>query len=289
MLEDQLNKLKAKIVGYAFHVESMINKSIKGLMDKDSDLLNEVMKHDEKSANKLEMNIDKNCVVIIAQYSPLAVNLRTILMIMKMNNDLERMADHCVNISRCALDLIDEPNQTKILTSIHIISEQVNKMLKDSINSFIENDINLAKDVCSRDKIVDDAKNNLMTELIGVMHEDKSMINVSMQFIDITRNLERIADLTTNIAEDVVFAIDGEVIKHHKKNKINETGINVGEGSQPSLSNDDDKLEGSQPSQSENVDNVGEGSQPSQSNDDDKLEGSQPSQSENVDNVGEGS
>jgi phosphate transport system protein len=217
MLEEQLNKLKAKIVGYAFHVESMLNKSIKGLIDKDSDLLNEVIKHDERTANKLEMNIDKNCVVLIAQYSPLAVNLRTILMIMKMNNDLERMADHCVNISNCALDLIDEPNQTKIVTSIQTLSEQVIKMLKDSINSFIENEINLAKDVCGRDKIVDEVKNKLMTELIGLMHDDRLMINISMLFIDIIRNLERIADLTTNIAEDVVFAVDGEVIKHHKK------------------------------------------------------------------------
>ena len=240
MFEDQLNKLKAKIVGYAFHVESMLNKSIKGILDKDVDLLNEVIKHDEKSANKLEMNIDKNCVVIIAQYSPFAVNLRTILMIMKMNNDLERMADHCANICRCALDLIDEPNQTKILNEIRIISEQVVKMLKDSINSFIENDINLAKDVCNRDKIVDEAKNKLMSELIEIMHNDKTMINTSLQFIDIARNLERMADLSTNIAEDVVFAIDGEVIKHHKKNKLNETDINVvGDGSQPSQSDDD--------------------------------------------------
>ncbi|TAL70874.1 MAG: phosphate signaling complex protein PhoU [Bacteroidetes bacterium] len=222
MLEEQLNKLKAKIVGYAFHVESMLNKSIKGLVEKNNELLDEVIKHDEKSANKQEMNIDKNCVVIIAQYSPLAVNLRTILMIMKMNNDLERMADHCVNICRSALDLVDEPNQLNILSTVQAISEQVNKMLKDSISSFIENDINLAKDVCNRDRIVDEAKNNLMTELIGIMHNDKSLINVSLQFIDITRNLERIADLTTNIAEDVVFAIDGEVIKHHKKEKQNE-------------------------------------------------------------------
>ncbi|MBI5324360.1 MAG: phosphate signaling complex protein PhoU [Ignavibacteriae bacterium] len=225
MIEEQLNKLKAKIVGYAYHVESMLNKSIRGLVEKNSELLDEVIRHDEKSANKQEMNIDKNCVVIIAQYSPLAINLRTILMIMKMNNDLERMADHCVNICRSALDLTDEPNQMSILVSIQSISEQVNKMLKDSINSFIENDINLAKDVCSRDKIIDESKNNLMSELIGIMHNDKSLINISLQYIDITRNLERIADLTTNIAEDVVFAIDGVVIKHHKKEIQNEITI----------------------------------------------------------------
>ncbi len=214
MLPGKLTELKRELVEYAGHVERMIEKSVRGLMHKDHQLLEEVISGDEERANRVEIELDERCIALIAQFEPRAKELRTILMILKMNNDLERVGDHAVNISECARYLIDRP-QVKALIDIPRMAEQTISMLKDSINSFIEEDAQLAKSVCERDTIVDNLRDQIQRELITYMTSDPTTIERSLKLTGIARNLERIADLSTNICEDVIFMVEGRIIKHH--------------------------------------------------------------------------
>lgn len=214
MLEAKINDLKRELIGFASLVEHMIEKSIKGLLDKKKESLLDILENDEPKANSLELELDELCTTLIAQFEPKAKDLRTILMIAKMSNDLERMGDHAVNIAESSLFLIERP-LVKSMLDIPRMAELTTKMLRDSIDSFINEDTNLAKDVCKRDSMVDDLKDQLLRELITFMNSDSTTIERSLHLIRISGNLERIADLSTNICEDVIFIAKGKVIKHH--------------------------------------------------------------------------
>jgi len=215
MLEEKITSLKKELIEYATLVESMIEKSIRGLLKKKKDLLLEVMENDEPKANQREIELDEMCTNMIAQFQPAAKDLRTILMVLKINNDLERLGDHAVNIVQSSLFLIEKP-QVKPLIDTPRMAECAIKMLKDSISSFINEDVKLANDVCERDRVVDGLRDQILRELITFMSSDPTTIERSIHLIRISRNLERIADLSTNICEDVIFMVEGKVIKHHK-------------------------------------------------------------------------
>ncbi len=223
MLKEKIISIKEELINYANLVESMIEKSIKGLSKKEKEILSEVIEKDELKANNFEIEIDEICTNIIAQYEPKARDLRTVLMILKMNNDLERIGDEAVNISQSGMFLIERP-QIKLSVDIQKMAEETIKMLKDSINSFINEDSQLAKEVCLRDSKVDKMRNQIWEELINIMKEDTSNIERSIHIMRISRNLERIADLSTNICEDVIFMVEGRVIKHHQEEKIDKNG-----------------------------------------------------------------
>lgn len=214
MIEEKIKILKQKIIEFGLLVEEMIDKSIKGLIEKKEEILKEVIEKLEPIANRFEIEIDELCIEIIAQYEPKARNLRVVLMVLKINNDLERIGDHAVNICESSLFLIKRPD-VKPLIDIPRMAEESTKMIKDSISSFIEEKIDLAKDVCKRDDIVDNLRDQITRELITYMVEDYSVIERALHLIRIAQNLERIADLSTNICEDVIFMIEGKIIKHH--------------------------------------------------------------------------
>jgi phosphate transport system protein len=215
MLEEKMIALRKELIESATHVEGMIDKSITGLMRKDSTLLTEVIEKDEPKANDSEISIEELCTTMIAQYEPRAKDLRTILMVMKMNNDLERVGDHAVNIAECSLFLIERPS-LKPLLDIPRMAEEAVGMLKDAIEAFIKEDALLAAMVCERDNIVDNLGQQILRELITFMGADSTTIERSMRLLNIARNLERIGDLSTNISEDVIFMVEGRVIKHHR-------------------------------------------------------------------------
>ncbi len=215
MLMEKLNELKKKLVEESALAESMVKKSIEGLVERKESMLIEVIEKDEPRLNEMEIEIDKICVSLIARYQPGAGNLRTILMIFRMNKDLERIGDLAVNISRSALYLIDKP-LVKPLIDIPRMADEAIKMLSDAITSFIGEDAKLALDVCKRDEIVDALRDQVLRELITFMTSDPTTIERSIHLIRISRCLERIADLSTNMCEDVVFMVEGKVIKHHK-------------------------------------------------------------------------
>lgn len=218
MLDEKLILLKRLLIEFAAIVEKMIGNSVKGLIKKDSKMLSEIVNKDESEANNMEIEIDEMCTNLIAEYQPMAKNLRTILMVLKMNNDLERMGDHAVNIAESSLFLI-ERLPVKPLIDIPKMGEIVTGMLKDSINGFINENAKLARSVCEKDNLVDNLQEQLFRELITFMSADPSTIERSLNLLRIAQNLERIADLSTNICEDVMFMVKGKVIKHHQDEK----------------------------------------------------------------------
>jgi phosphate transport system protein len=215
MIEEKLVELKKELIEYAMLVETMVSKSISGLIKRDKAALMNVMQNEEPKANAYEIEMDELCTNLIAQYQPKAKNLRMILMALKMSNDLERMGDHAVNIVESALYLIERP-QVKPLVDIPKMGDFTSKMLQNSINSFINEDAALAKSVCLMDDSVDDLKDKIFQELSALMASDPATIERSLHLLRISGNLERIADLSTNICEDVMYLVEGRVIKHHK-------------------------------------------------------------------------
>ena len=213
MIEQKIRELKAELIQYSTLVLDMVENCRTGLIEKNEDLLNEIINKQERMANDYEIELDEMCTTYIVKYQPKAKDLRTILMILKMNNDLERIADHAVNISQSALCLIEQP-LVKPLIDIPRMADTVIKMLNDSVNAFVHEDSNLARSVCARDNVVDALRDQILRELVTYMISDPSTIERSLHLIRISKNLERIADLSTNICEDVIFLVEGKVIKH---------------------------------------------------------------------------
>jgi phosphate transport system protein len=218
MLEQKITELKEKLFTMASLVESMLEKSVSSLVNRDEELAREVIDKDEPKANDLEIEIEDSGVKLIALHQPEASFLRVVIAMTKINNDLERIGDHAVNIAERALFLIPRP-LVKPLIDLPRMGKTTRKMLKESLDSFARKDANLAISVCKEDEEVDSLRDQIVRELITYMISDPSTIERSIQLISIARNLERVADLATNIAEDVVFTVKGEVIKHHREEK----------------------------------------------------------------------
>ena len=214
MLEEKIIALKGDLLEFASLVEKMIEGSIEGLLKKDTKILKEVIEKQEPKANRFEIEIDERCVELIAQFQPKVKELRTVLMVMQMNNDLERVGDHASNIAESAIFLVERP-AVKPLIDIPRMAELSINMLKDSLLSFTDEDSKLARSVCERDNEVDALGEQVLRELITFMSADTSTIERSLHLLRIARNLERIADLSTNICEDTIFVAEGKVIKHH--------------------------------------------------------------------------
>ncbi len=214
MLQEKMIELKRHLLEDASLVEEMIAKSIKGLLDKNELLLLEVMNTEEPKANDYDRQIDEMCVGLIAQYEPVARDLRTVIMIIKMNKDLERIADHAVNVCESSMFLINKP-VLQTLEDLKLMGENSVHMLKDSINAFVNENVHLANAVLERDNVVDNAGDKILKDLTELMRSQKDVIPRALHVMRIAHNLERIADLATNIAEEVIYIVEGRDIKHH--------------------------------------------------------------------------
>lgn len=216
MLEEaKIRRIKKELLEYATIVEGMIGKGINGLMNNDEALLKDVIENDEPRVNDFEIMLDELCIVVIAQHQPAGKPLRTIFMMSNINGNLERMGDHAVTIAESGLFLIRQPPVKKLI-DIPRMGDVVKGMITDGITSFINEDAALARTVCERDDIVDGLRDQIMRELITFMTADPTTIERSLHLMKIASNLERVADLTTNICEDVIYMVQGKVIKHHK-------------------------------------------------------------------------
>jgi phosphate transport system protein len=215
VLDEKMADIKRELIEFSGLVQNMIERSVEGLLTKQKQMLLDVMEKDEPKANDWEIALDELCTYTIAQFTPRAKDLRTILMTLRMNNDLERMGDHAVNIAEDSLYLIERP-PVKPLIDIPRMAEEATSMTRDSLLSFLREDAALAKRVCERDSIVDGCGKQVLRELITYMTSDPATIERSLHLLNIARNLERIADLSTNIGEDVIFMVEGRIIKHHR-------------------------------------------------------------------------
>ena len=214
---EELEQLKAMLLEQSSLVESQIYRSITAVVQKDEALAREVLKS-EGRINQIEIEIDDFAVSLLALQQPMAADLRFIIASIKINNDLERMGDLAVSIAERALSLLSEPI-VKPMIDIPHIAALVQSMVRKSLDSFVTRDADLARSVLASDDAVDDLRNASFHELISFMEQDPRNIRQSIDLLSVVRNLERIADHATNIAEDVLFLAKGIDVRHHAESR----------------------------------------------------------------------
>ncbi|MEO0107906.1 MAG: phosphate signaling complex protein PhoU [candidate division WOR-3 bacterium] len=219
-LEQKLADLKDRMMMMAGMAEEMISSSVKSLVTRDEALARRVIEVDEEKVNRLELEIEEAAIGLIALHQPEASNLRTLAMIIKVNNDLERLGDHAENIAEAALYLMERPS-VKPLEDLPAMAEEAIGMVKDVLDAFARGDAELARSVCRRDEVVDQLRDRIVRELVQIMTTDGTAIDRGLRLMMVALNLERIADHSTNIAEDVIYMATGEVIKH----RTGESGV----------------------------------------------------------------
>ncbi|MDH5542783.1 MAG: phosphate signaling complex protein PhoU [Nitrospinota bacterium] len=211
-LQRDLDNLKKDTLILGSMVSSTINKAIIALVDRRIDLSEEVINGDDAIDEK-EVAIEEECLKILALHQPVAADLRFIITILKVNSDLERMGDLAVNIAERASYLSSIKSLGLELDFPRMV-ECVQRMVKESLNSLINMDTRQARKVLSMDDEVDDINREMYVVLQKEMKENSDSIERAVHLLSTSRHLERIADLSTNIAEDVVFMVEGELIRH---------------------------------------------------------------------------
>ncbi len=211
-LDNEINHVKESLLKMAGLAEAAIDKAIRALKERDTQLAREVIDQDQ-AINELEIEIENGCFTLLARQQPVAADLRFIMALVKINNDLERVADHAVNIAQKAVSLA-ESVPLKPLIDIPHMADIAQEMLRNSLDSFIRHDAALARQVCERDDVVDALDEQVQRELITYMMQDHKNISRALDLTLISKNLERIADLSTNISEEVIFFVEARTIKH---------------------------------------------------------------------------
>jgi len=211
--EKELETLKSDLLRMASFVEEAIRNAVQSLVKRDSELVQKTFDGEDR-INKLEIEIEEECLKLIALRQPMAADLRFITAAMKIITDLERMGDQAVNIAERATSLNEEP-QLKPYIDIPKMAKIAQSMVKDVLDAFVNRDSKLARSVCERDDLIDGLNDQVFRELLTYMLSDPNTITRAVHLIIVSRCLERIADHATNIAEDVIFMVDALVIKHH--------------------------------------------------------------------------
>jgi phosphate transport system protein len=217
LFDEELIELRRKLLHMAAHVEEAITLAVRSLKERKEMLAHEVLSGEEIT-NSADIAIDDLGMRLLALRQPMASDLRFITSAMKIASDLERIGDLAVNIAERSLDLLQSP-PLKPLLDIPEMSALAQRMVRDAIKAFVERDEALARDVCKRDDIVDHYNDQIFRELLTYMMADPATISRAMDLILVSRNLERIADHATNIAEDVIYIVSGKTIKHHAEEK----------------------------------------------------------------------
>jgi phosphate transport system protein len=215
--EQELEKLKAKLLEMGALVENAVYRSVQGVVEKDEELAQQVLKN-EVRVNELEIEIDDLAISLIALQQPVAADLRLITAAIKINNDLERMGDLAVNIAQRALALLRDPIVQPMIDIPHIAG-LVQSMVRKSLDAFVNRDSELARSVLASDDGVDNLRTASYHELVSYMEKDPSNIPQAMSLWSVVRNLERIADHSTNIAEDVLFLVKGIDVRHSQEQR----------------------------------------------------------------------
>jgi phosphate transport system protein len=211
-LQRDLDRLKRQILTMGSLVETAANKSITAFLDRETDLAAEVLAGDNR-IDETEVEVEEDCLKILALHQPFAGDLRFIITVLKVNNDLERMGDLAVNIAERAEALAHQP-RLEIPIDLDDMADRVRRMVREALDSLVGQDVKLARKVLKDDQDVDAIHRKMYDVLQSVMTSDPAKIDRAIQTLSVSRNLERIADLATNIVEDVVFLVEGEVIRH---------------------------------------------------------------------------
>jgi phosphate transport system protein len=212
----QMDELKSRLVAYGQFVQEMIEKCRTALLARRAELPREIIDTDEPRANRTEIDLEAECTSLIARHQPMAKDLRTILMVLGITNDLERIADHAVNIAEAVGDHINGTSLRPDDAVLRMFEETIS-MVDGAIRSFIDEDATLGQKVCESDNTVDDLATSILEGLSASMTKVPATVPENLALLKIAGNLERVADLSTNIGEDVIYMTEGRVIKHHQE------------------------------------------------------------------------
>lgn len=210
---EELEALKTSLLEMSALVEAAIQRSITAVTQKDRGAAEEVFRNEVK-INAKEIEIDDAAVSLLALQQPMAADLRLIVAALKINTDLERMGDLAVNTALRALSLMEAP-VIKPMIDIPHIAGLVQSMVRKALDAFVHRDADLARSVLASDDAVDSLRTACYHELVSFMEKDPQNISQALDLLAVTRNLERVADHSTNIAEDVLFLVKGVDVRHH--------------------------------------------------------------------------
>ena len=211
---DQMDELKARLLAMSTRAEEMIEQAVDALLHNDHGIAEMVLASDVE-VNALEVEIEQRAVNLLALQQPMARDLRFIVGAIRVSNDLERIGDHAVNIAQSSLRLIEQRATLVPDPEIEDMARRARLMLSDALDAFLRSDGALGRRVCQADDAVDALHNSIFRILLTHMMADARTITPSLELLLVSRNLERVADLATNIGEDAVYLAEGKQIKHH--------------------------------------------------------------------------
>jgi len=212
-LQRDLEKLKKEILKLGTMVESAINNAIFALNNREMSYVDEVLRLEEH-INEMEVKIEEDCLKILALHQPVAGDLRFIVVSLKVNNDLERMGDFAKNIAKRARELMQEEPISTLPEFVNELPNLVRTMVRNSLDALVKLDVGLAREVIAMDDKVDEINRAMYQEVTRVAKENPSKTEIAISLLSTSRYMERIGDLSTNIAEDVIFMVEGRVIRH---------------------------------------------------------------------------
>ena len=211
---EQLDQLKQRLLDMSEKAEALIDLAVESLRERDAGKAEAVLAAD-RELDDLEVEVEQRAISLLALQQPMARDLRFIVGAIKISSDLERVGDHAVNIAQCTLRLLDIPVSLAPGLEIDEMAKRAREMLGDAIDAFIRADGALGRAVCKRDDEVDALEESTFRVLLTHMMESATTISSALQLLLVSRNLERVADLATNIGEDAVYLAEGKQIKHH--------------------------------------------------------------------------
>ncbi len=210
--EKDLEEMKERLLWMGSLAEKAVHQSVQAVLDNEKDLAQRVIE-EENAINEMQIEIDERVMKLLALQQPAAGDLRFILAVARINNDLERIGDQAVNIAQSALHILRHP-RVKPYVDLPRMSELAEEMVRDSLNAVVRKDVELARNVLTRDDLVDSLRNQIFRELLTYMMENSAVIYPAFELILVAKNLERIADHATNIAEDVIYMVAGRDVRH---------------------------------------------------------------------------
>lgn len=215
---DQLDELKQRLVKMCERAESLVDLAVDALLTRDADKADAVIAGD-RDIDQLEIEIEAMCVELLALQQPMARDLRFVISAIKASSDLERVGDHSVNIAQSALRIIQAKSTITPDATIEEMARRSRQMLGQAIDAFVRADGGLGRAVCLMDDEVDKLNDGLMRIVVTHILEDPKTISTAIELLLVGRNLERVADLSTNIGEDAVYLAEGKQIKHHLEDR----------------------------------------------------------------------
>lgn len=209
-----LENLKRQIQAIGSLVETAIAKATTALLDRRGDVAAEVL-HGDDAIDEREVAVEEDCLKVLALHQPVAIDLRYIVAILKVNNDLERMGDLAVNIAARAEELLEE-EPVRLPPKFVTMIETVRRMVHDALAALILSDVGVARRVVAADEIVDQVHRQMFREMTALATREPARLSAAISLLSVSRYLERIADQSTNIAEDVIFLVEGEIVRHRR-------------------------------------------------------------------------